>query len=724
MNKTVLGEWGDKLGNIDKDLNPNLGDDFAIKKLSTDNNAATWKNIVFTADNAALYLGKIPKDRDEKRNGIYNKDAIKRLLEQLLPKVPEGQKLTIFDASDLSWSVNQESKSEYLDHDQIVDLLEDIADDVSPHWADKINVIKYSDKHPRLFEKLQTQGIGNFLDIADKPELTPDAKSLELFTYLARLVQQPEGKELAQYAEGTLPKQLKHEAKESGKLDSYRLYSLCEIACRIRDLMAGRYIQWGMERQVVYDRIIEYIVSKKFQLESPLDVLQQYILTSPNVQDFVGFYYSDETNLKNKEKQEKQKNTRSKIRNAWVIALFSLMSVFGYKSISNFNQDRKIQAANEKIIEQRAGGRSIVEYIEPSSGLHMTATGEDLKKLVQSDVEYIKKIYRIRFGSYGDMSESQFEGKILDNLTYDALYDIHRYMTERDKNMNIFIDEKLIPNSVFSFTVANTPMQPYAWLADREADMINTLRTGKIGAIRNDYGWYVWITGLPAQYIMLDWEEVEIIRATEDGSFAVRYSGLWKIDTALTHAVIIDYFLQTRPWYKRIAQALEKYLPQSRQFDYRPQEDRQWREKDKIEFFKHLVLNNADSPPDDPLLVVRFLKNIFVDHTQWLDFAKKFERYNMFGGSMMNNDTTLIRNTQDQAGYEYDPMINDIAEFDHVMTYPYVWYGNDNTLWFYTVVIKKVAGKYIYLAKDASRPSRPRNAGDACMVYSFLHEDM
>ena len=201
MNKTVLGEWGDKLGNIDKDLNPKLEEDFSIKKLSTDSNAPNWESITFTTDNAALYLGKIPKDRTEKRNSIYSKDAIKRLLEQLLPKVPEGNKLTIFDASDLSRSVNQESQQDYLSHDQIVDLLEDIADDIMPHGADKIDVIRYRDKHPRLFEILQEGGIDNFVNIAAEPELSKEALSLELFTYLARLVQQPEGKELAQYAE-------------------------------------------------------------------------------------------------------------------------------------------------------------------------------------------------------------------------------------------------------------------------------------------------------------------------------------------------------------------------------------------------------------------------------------------------------------------------------------------------------------------------------------------
>lgn len=201
MNKSILGEWSKNLASIDDNLNPNLGEEFAVKKILSEDNSYNWKNITFTTNNAALYLGKIPKDRTEKRNSIYSKDAIKRLLEQVLPKIADGQQLTIFDASDLSRSINQEPQQDYLDHDQIVDLLEDIADDIMPHGSDRIDVVRYSDKHPRLFAALQTAGIDHFINTTEQPELSQDALSLELFTYLARLVQQPVGKELAQYAE-------------------------------------------------------------------------------------------------------------------------------------------------------------------------------------------------------------------------------------------------------------------------------------------------------------------------------------------------------------------------------------------------------------------------------------------------------------------------------------------------------------------------------------------
>lgn len=720
MNKTTFGDLWDRLKNIDRSLNPNLDQAFDVKSLHKEQDILQRENITLTAKNTAIYLWRIPKTREQKKTSIYNKESLKRMIAEILPKVANGAKLTILDGSDVGNVIASNVDEVYLQGQEVVDFLEDIADEVEPNWSDKINVQRWSLNHSELFDGLHTSGIDSFMHIEQEPVLSDRLTSLDIFTFLCWIVQTEEGRTIAQLAEDAIPKQRKE--KSDIKID--RLYALCEISCRIDDLMQGRYIQGGVWRQALYDRLLVYIVSRKFAEDTPMWRLQNHISKSAHVEKFVWFYYNDATGIQNQEKKEKQKNTRSRLRNISVITLFSLMSVLGYKWASNYYENKKIQSANEKIVEQRAADRPIIEYIEPASGLHTETNWEDLKKLVKADVEYIKKIYRIRFGSYGDMSEDQFEGKILDNLTYDALCDIHRYFTEHGKNINIFIDEKLIPNSIFSFTVANTPMQAYSWLADREWDMINTLRTGKVGTIRNDYGWYVGITGLPMSYIMLDGEEVEIIRATEDGSFAARYTGSWKIDATLTEAVIIDYFLQTRSWYRKIAEALEKYLPQSRQFDYRPEEDVQWREKDKIWFIKHFILSNVNGTQDDPLKTVRFLKGVFVDHTQWVTFAKRFERYNMFIGDMLDMDTTIINNTQAHAGYEYDPMVSDISEFDKVMTYPYVWYGNNNTLWFYTVVIKKVNGKDIYLARDASRPSKPRNAADACMVYRFLHEDI
>lgn len=106
--------------------------------------------------------------------------------------------------------------------------------------------------------------------------------------------------------------------------------------------MHGRYIQGGVWRQALYDRLLVYIVLKKLAENTSLCGVRQHML-SPDVHKFIGFYYNDDVGIINQEKKTKQKNTRSTIRNAWVIALFSLMSVLGYKGISTYTENAKLK---------------------------------------------------------------------------------------------------------------------------------------------------------------------------------------------------------------------------------------------------------------------------------------------------------------------------------------------------------------------------------------------
>ena len=719
MKKSVLKDWSDTLATIDKNINPELGENFSIKKC-IDGNTQERKNIKFTTNNAAVYIGRIPKDRDEKKESIYNKDAIKRMFQQLLLKIEPNEQLTVFDATDISQSINQITKQDSLDHMQVKEFLSDIADDSTNNGSTKIKVMRYSDQHPRLFEDLQIKGTEYFLHIDEQPELLNEALSWELFTFLARLVQQPEGKEIAQQAEWALPKQLKQKAKDDGLLPTYRLYALCEIACRMRDLMNGRYIQWGVERQVLYDRIITYIVKWSFRTGSPLHILQQYICTSPHVQSFTWFYYNDKISCQNEEKLQKKRNVMKRVRNIAAITIFSLAAVFVYKSIDTYISKIKLHNANEKLLWELTKNEYIVQYLDPTDHLHEEFQGEKLKKLIRNDVKTIIKHYMIRFGILWKMTEEDFAWRILDNLTTEDLKKIHEYGSEKGRKINEFIDNKLIHNSQFSFLISKVPTHAYPWLADKEENMINTLRTGEIWKQKHSEWWYAGISEeVPLTYISYDWWEADIVRNTAWNYFTAKSTYDWMIDSALTQRVIIDYFIQTRPGYKKMADILETYMRHSREYIYQNKEDSKRENEDKWEFIKYLVLHHIDGLTTNSIESIRLLKKIFVEWSLWQEFIQKFQRYNMFGGEFIN-DTTIIENTREKVLFVSPTP----SHFERIWRYPYIWYMSNDKLIFYAVTKTTTEGKEIYIARKENWESIYRSAGDALDVYTFLHEDI
>lgn len=70
----------------------------------------------------------------------------------------------------------------------------------------------------------------------------------------------------------------------------------------------------------------------------------------------------------------------------------------------------------------------------------------------------------------------------------EELKKMHRYTSEHRKRVNEFIDQKLIPQSQFSFMASQVPTTAYTWLSHKEDDMINTLKTGIIGKPKYEPG--------------------------------------------------------------------------------------------------------------------------------------------------------------------------------------------------------------------------------------------
>lgn len=277
---------------------------------------------------------------------------------------------------------------------------------------------------------------------------------------------------------------------------------------------------------------------------------------------------------------------------------------------------------------------------------------------------------------------------------------MHDYSSEHRRQVNIFIDNTLIPQSQFSFIASQVPTTAYTWLVDKEDLMINTLKTGKLGSIAKtkDSGSDLAISIPSRSYLLYDGNRVNIPYNTGGEYFVVTNDYDGKIDTNLTYKTIVDYFIQTRPGYRKVAEILETYMRHSRDYIHDYAEDTKREEADKINFMSNVIANRIDVSGNDDMEALRLLKKIFVDKILGEDFAKYFARYNMFAGEFPT-DTVIIENTRDHASMLYATYDHDPSEFKKVGQYPYIGFENNHKLVFYEVIKAKVDGKWMYFAR-------------------------
>lgn len=107
------------------------------------------------------------------------------MITEIFPKIADGEKLTIFDGSEV-WNIIASDVDEvYLQGQEVVDFLEDIADEVEPNWSSKIDIKRWKDSHPQLFTTLRKDWIDDFIVIDQEPVLSENTTSLEIFRFLS-----------------------------------------------------------------------------------------------------------------------------------------------------------------------------------------------------------------------------------------------------------------------------------------------------------------------------------------------------------------------------------------------------------------------------------------------------------------------------------------------------------------------------------------------------------
>jgi hypothetical protein len=230
-----------------------------------------------TSDNHAFYVGKyIPKGVGKKivefatgnyKDRIYSEEFYLAMLQSAFAEVADGEDVQIVIAPQFSEIFNgQQDVKKAMTVDQQKTFIQKIA---KRHFK-KVNIsiesMEDQELHQPLFQALRSaiDPESNQVDIEkayggnEKLELSDKPDSLEIARYLYAV--QKEYEKLEMVFKHAVPGQLREEMDDDSPM---RYYALTEVAVRLADILDGRHVQGGVDRQEVYDHIIEKIIRGK-----------------------------------------------------------------------------------------------------------------------------------------------------------------------------------------------------------------------------------------------------------------------------------------------------------------------------------------------------------------------------------------------------------------------------------------------------------------------------
>ncbi len=249
---------------------------------------AEINNSAFSSENHAIYLGKIKragKDSLVKRafglNGdyegqsegnIYSEELIAACLDYAFKHAEKGKKIRVYVARVFSEMINGKKDADLaMPVEEEMEFIYDIAKKMGKK-KDELEVLnlELSSRHTEIFEALK----GSYDDKKARSDtakafgggegcvnLDESCSSLDI----ARLIYGALGKNelLRQRLQVTVPGNLDGEGEDLPQEEVMHLscYAVSEIAIRIREILIGSYIHEGVDRQVVYDDLINELIN-------------------------------------------------------------------------------------------------------------------------------------------------------------------------------------------------------------------------------------------------------------------------------------------------------------------------------------------------------------------------------------------------------------------------------------------------------------------------------
>jgi hypothetical protein len=266
----------------------------------------------FSSENHRFYIGKMiaesdedsPSDRPQKN--IYSEECIAGLLAILFDNLKEGELAQLVICPQFSSWFNGDAETQYAHTPETqAELIYSIAK--KKFGKDKRNLhvinINQDPAHAALVERIKGS-VGPSTDrcsvqAAFSGEIGDGNDSLTIATALFQAAQKSDAFRQALYA--TVPSRLK---KKDAELTEDELlqavgYTIAELGVRISDLLAGRELQGGIERQTRYDEIIKALF--ELSQDEPSGRFKRINVLKPIAnrlrgKNFTGVYLNDEKN--------------------------------------------------------------------------------------------------------------------------------------------------------------------------------------------------------------------------------------------------------------------------------------------------------------------------------------------------------------------------------------------------------------------------------------------
>lgn len=236
-----------------------------------------------TRENHAWFIGKIPKKKSTRKNSIYSDEFFEASLKFLFENIAEGERAQIIMAPCLSKYFNgEEDRSMGLSESDAKDFIMKIVDKKFRKRKSDLEICSVEDLplHKNLFDSLESAFEGGVLDPEkafsgsdfwenssraaqpedesqpDNSEKTPPT-SLDISNILYQASK--ENVQLFQFFRHAVPGKTRHEYDDPPSPSDY--YALAEVSIRLAEILNGKYIHGGADRQVKYDELISWIVS-------------------------------------------------------------------------------------------------------------------------------------------------------------------------------------------------------------------------------------------------------------------------------------------------------------------------------------------------------------------------------------------------------------------------------------------------------------------------------